>query len=314
MQAAEQIHLHDKPVWHVGDWFSNRPYEYCRAYFHHINGELGLHSSEFYELNIVTEGSARHIINETAYDAQRGSIYFIPPGVKHGYITNEDTSIFHALILPQFFEIYSQELRNLPGYMLLFEVDPYLRNEAHISLPIRLVHETYSTIRPTLQSLVRDQVSGYEGREVLKNASMIYLIGLLASFASNLKPNTTNTDINPNALQIARSMEYIRMNSNQHLTVELLAQNVCMARSTFMRNFSAIAGCTPMQFLLRCRMAQARRLLCYTNMPITNIALECGFYDTSHFIHAFLKHEGQTPSDYRALNYQSANYSVCTIC
>ena len=47
---------------------------------------------------------------------------------------------------------------------------------------------------------------------------------------------------------------------------------------------------------------------------ITGVALECGFYDASHFIHAFSQLEGCTPSDYRALNYHKAPYSVCSIC
>ena len=87
-----------------------------------------------------------------------------------------------------------------------------------------------------------------------------------------------------------------------------------MARSTYARNFCMVAGCSPMRFLMRCRMAHARRLLCYTLQPVTQVALECGFYDTSHFIHSFVKSEGKTPAEYRALYYHNASYNVCTIC
>ena len=307
------IPCHDSPEWTTRSFFGDEPLEYCHTYIHRLQGVLGMHRCAFYELNIVVEGSAAHYVKQTRFDAPLGSIFFVPPGIPHGYASEGGAGIFHALIHPDFFMRYEAELRSLSGYTLLFEVDPYLRNESQIALPIQLTEETYGIISPMLQALIHHERKQGGDREMLKNIGLLYLICQLSSLASSLRILDKPRD-NPYALQIARSMEYIRMNVNRRLTVAALARQACMARSTYERHFARIVGCSPIKFLMRCRMANARRLLCYTAMPITGVALECGFYDASHFIHAFSQLEGCTPSDYRAINYRKAPYSVCSIC
>lgn len=307
------IAWHDVPEWTTQSYFGSNPLEYCHTYFHRLQGTLGMHSCTFYELNIVVDGSTVHHVKQASFDAPLGSIFFVPPGIPHGYVSEGGAVIFHALIRPEFFVRYEADLRNLSGYTLLFEVDPYLRNESQISLPIHLTEETYGTISPILEALIRNEHEQNPDHEMLKNIGFLYLICQLSSLASSLKILGKPQD-NPYALQIAHSMEFIRMNVHQHLTIDALARQACMARSTYERHFTLVAGCSPIKFLKRCRMANARRLLCYTTMPITSVALECGFYDTSHFIHTFSQSEGCTPSDYRTLYYHKAPYNVCTIC
>lgn len=299
--------------WRDEDWFNDDDLEYCRTYIHHLSCQGEYHKSTFYELNIIIHGDARHTINEKAYDATIGHVYFIPPGVSHGYEAH-DADIFHALIRCEFFEKYERELRAMPGFLLLFEVTPYLLSKAKTSLPIALNREDFLAITPVIGLLLKDEHSDYEGRQPLKNAMLLYLIGMLSYFASMLNLQSDNAPQNPNELLIARIMEYMRTNCGQKITVDQLAKRANMARSTFLRNFSAVAGCTPKQFLEKCRMAHARRLLSYTDHSITMVAMECGFYDTSHFIHTFSKYEGLSPNSFRALHDHNMRYPLCTIC
>jgi transcriptional regulator GlxA family with amidase domain len=44
---------------------------------------------------------------------------------------------------------------------------------------------------------------------------------------------------------------------------------------------------------------QACELLATTNLPVTTVALESGFYDHSDFARQFRRHMGQTASQYR---------------
>ena len=57
---------------------------------------------------------------------------------------------------------------------------------------------------------------------------------------------------------------------------------------------------TPRSYLMKMRVMHACELLIDSEKPITEIALESGFYDHSDFARQFGKHMGQTASAYRA--------------
>jgi AraC-like DNA-binding protein len=50
----------------------------------------------------------------------------------------------------------------------------------------------------------------------------------------------------------------------------------------------------------RLRLDYAARELVQSDKSLVEIAAEAGFYDHSHFTHAFKIHMGMNPTDYRA--------------
>jgi AraC-like DNA-binding protein len=67
----------------------------------------------------------------------------------------------------------------------------------------------------------------------------------------------------------------------------------------FLRIFRATTGLTPHQHLLRTRLRAAAAALAATSVPVTEIALACGFEDLSNFIRSFRVEYGLTPARYR---------------
>ena len=55
----------------------------------------------------------------------------------------------------------------------------------------------------------------------------------------------------------------------------------------------------PSRYLIRLRLARARRLLRETTRSMIEIGLEVGYPSPSHFAHAFQREVGVTPSEYR---------------
>jgi AraC family transcriptional regulator len=67
----------------------------------------------------------------------------------------------------------------------------------------------------------------------------------------------------------------------------------------FARAFRQAFRCTPGEYLMRCRLRKGMTLLRDAKLPLSNIALEAGFFDQSHFTKAFRVHFGITPHTYR---------------
>ncbi|XZG70811.1 AraC family transcriptional regulator [Chitinibacteraceae bacterium HSL-7] len=94
--------------------------------------------------------------------------------------------------------------------------------------------------------------------------------------------------------------QLLRTRSSAAWPLDELAAEVGVSRYHLVRRFKAWCGLTPHAYLLDCRINEARRLLA-GDMPLAQLALELGFADQSHFVHAFRQRVSVTPGDYRRL-------------
>jgi AraC-like DNA-binding protein len=81
--------------------------------------------------------------------------------------------------------------------------------------------------------------------------------------------------------------------------LEMAAREAALSPYHFLRLFRAVLGVTPQQYLVRCRLRRAARLLAEGDLPVTDVALEVGFGDLSNFIRTFRRAAGVPPRDFR---------------
>lgn len=93
-------------------------------------------------------------------------------------------------------------------------------------------------------------------------------------------------------------IEFAHDHISQPLTIENLAAQAHLSPFHFARQFKATLGLSPHQFLLKIRIEKAIQLL-PTRRSLTEIAFATGFYDQSHFVHAFKRVTGHTPKAFR---------------
>ena len=82
-------------------------------------------------------------------------------------------------------------------------------------------------------------------------------------------------------------------------TVESLAENAGMSRSTFASRFSAAYGNGPMELLRDLRMHLAATLLADSQIPVKRVAELAGFQSRSAFTRTFTAATGQSPQEFR---------------
>lgn len=83
------------------------------------------------------------------------------------------------------------------------------------------------------------------------------------------------------------------------LEVRDLARVAGMSVSSLERKFRRWFQCSPMQYVTRVRLEAASRLLRESTTSVGEIALDCGFYDQSHFNRHFKRLHEQTPLQFR---------------
>jgi AraC family transcriptional regulator len=92
---------------------------------------------------------------------------------------------------------------------------------------------------------------------------------------------------------------WIDAHAHEPLALDGVAREVALSPFHFLRLFARVFGVTPHQYLIRCRIRRAARLLAHETCPISDIALDVGFRDLSNFVRTFHRAARVSPRGFR---------------
>jgi len=98
---------------------------------------------------------------------------------------------------------------------------------------------------------------------------------------------------------VRKGMAYIHEHYAEPLTREDVARYVSVSEDYLTRCFRQELGVTPMAYLNRYRVKQARALLAEGDKNVTQVAFAVGFSDSNYFSRVFRQEVGMSPSAYR---------------
>jgi len=107
---------------------------------------------------------------------------------------------------------------------------------------------------------------------------------------------------------IYRAMEYIKSNYSQKIGLEDIAAYVHLSCSHLSSIFRKETGLTISVYINQVRIEKSKPMLLHGDIPIVQIADQCGFGDQSYFTRVFKKQTGVSPKKFRlqALGYEGA--------
>lgn len=139
---------------------------------------------------------------------------------------------------------------------------------------------------------------------------MSRLASLALEQAFRVLTGSSPSPVHPQHAHFARLQKVLR-HINAHLSGSLsngeLAGLARVSESHFRRIFADAVGMPPHRYIQGRRLAQARRLLTMSDLPISVIADECGFYGQSHLTKCFQAMHATTPAVYRRQTKHSAD-------
>jgi AraC family transcriptional regulator len=99
--------------------------------------------------------------------------------------------------------------------------------------------------------------------------------------------------------KLRQIMDWMAEHLTEECSLDRLAARAGLSKFHFQRLFKAAVGVTPSRHYIDLRMNEARRLLRETKMSVSDVVLEVGYANPSHFARLFRRETGRSPSDYR---------------
>ena len=112
------------------------------------------------------------------------------------------------------------------------------------------------------------------------------------------------------AWQLRRAREIMTMRLASDLTIAQVASECRLTPSHFARAFRRSTGVAPQRYLMQLRIAEAKKHLSQQHLPLSDIALMCGFGDQSHFTRVFRQLTGTSPGAWRRSRGEQATAAV----
>ncbi|HSF33460.1 MAG TPA: AraC family transcriptional regulator [Candidatus Tectomicrobia bacterium] len=172
--------------------------------------------------------------------------------------------------------------------LLMHATDEWLQADRVTIVPILNADD------PLLQHLALVLQAAIEGESAagrLYAESLIdaLVVHFLRRYAAAQQPLCEGTGgLSPYKLR--RTIAYIKAHLAQELSLATLAAVAQTSPAHFARLFKRATRMAPHQYVIRCRMAHAQRLLAETDVPLSDIGLQVGCADQSHFTALFRTH------------------------
>ncbi|MHB9008002.1 MAG: helix-turn-helix transcriptional regulator [Limisphaerales bacterium] len=263
------------------------------------NWGLDWHRNEGLELTFLSRGRTAFLVEGDSFALENGQLTVTRPWQKHR-VGNPHTGStrLHWLILDLGVRRPDQPWL-WPGWLVLSPAD--LRRLTRLlsqnEQPVWRANEEIAACFERMATLVRtaDPVSGLSRLRLSINELFVALLDLLSR---------RNPPLNPHLVSTRRSVEMflkaLEDNLDHPWTLDEMAERCGLGRSRFADSCRDITNMTPAIYLNQRRIEAARHWLRdQPSLPVTELALRCGFQTSQYFATVFRKATGISPRAYR---------------
>jgi AraC-like DNA-binding protein len=243
-----------------------------------------------YELVLIVRGNGEYQVGRDIHTFHVNDILCIPPFMPHAIMQDRQGPCEHIAIHFDFRPDIPPRSDKPP------DRKPYVvRLHGNAVLPEFPVRAD-ETVRERLMRILAERNRDDAFSEVAAGAALTdALIHLMRSHSQT----THDAPVTLQQARIDAAIAAIQSRYREPFALNDLAAIADLSASRFSVVFRQLTGCTPMDFLQRTRMAEAKKRLGDVHLSIKEIAACVGYPDALHFSKIFRKTDGLSPTQYR---------------
>jgi AraC-like DNA-binding protein len=247
------------------------------------------HFHTFYELCILLDDNAGHLINGEWYNLRCCDIVALRPSLLHRTQYPEGAPCKRLIIQFNLPKEPSQLEGSMKAiYSIFYEKCPIYRFEGKYQ---RLVFEKLNAIFQLSQS--PNTLS-----DLFIHTKFLEFLGTVYTF-KNKNIYSNNADFDNVTEKMYKITAYIHKHYAEDLSLEGLANEFYISGYYLSHQFKKVTGFGLTNYIQMTRVRNAQAQLVLNDTPITDIAFNCGFNSFSQFNRTFNKFAGKSPSAFR---------------
>lgn len=254
-----------------------------------------LHSHNHYELMLISEGSGIHFLNGKRSDFKKNTIFFLAPEDVHDFEITEEIQFSVLKFLPSVLKNGTNvSLTDFWENLLIFlAMEWNYSNKASEDLQL------YKTLKNIIDIMVMEW-KNYS--EKITEVHTHLLRSLLLIMDQHLKASTDKISDHSGQSKIERIQNYIHHNIHypDKLLTPTIAAHFSLSDSGLRQFFKNKMEMPINQYINELKINIIKSRIAHSDLTLSQVALEFGFADASHFNKFFFKFEKQNPSKYRA--------------
>ena len=272
-----------------GDFYSNYLNKHVKS--HHFTNFP--HKHDFFLVILFTQGRGKHEVDFETFNIEEGYIFVLKPGQMHYWELSDDVDGFVFFHSKEFFD---------KGFFSLSIQDFHFYHSFQGAPCFKLNEKQLNKVKFSMNELVTEYVKN----DFFKWQKIHSLILLVYIEISRVK-TSVGTIKNQTYLTKLRTFEdLIEENFKSEKFVKEYAFKLNITEKHLNRVTKSCIGKTSTQLISERIILEAKRMLLYSKLNVTQIGEELGYYDNSYFVRFFKKNVGMTPltfvGKYKVLN------------
>ncbi len=231
-------------------------------------------------------------INTKIHD---GDLVMVPSNAVHSFFQDDDsTGEYYVLKLTSqyLFNIF-KGVDSTDGLLAFFTG----KNPGSTIFPCNSIPREIKSI---LENMMQEYTSNDNMMLSMEKAySCIFVISVFRAYFAHLHTDEISTISRDIISLIHDSMEYINANYASDITAVECAKQINLSYSYYAKMFHTIVGKSFKEYLTAIRLAKAYSIIVSTDLPVTDVALSCGYNSHAYFTAEYKKYYGKTPSETR---------------
>jgi AraC family transcriptional activator of pobA len=249
------------------------------------NWTTPVHAHEaLYQFEFLSHGEVTAHIDGQRYHLNAPSAWMVPPGVLHGF-TYQPESSGHVVSVPA--EIMEHLISDMTG-----------RGSAIRQVVVQ--GELKSAALTDLSALFANLADEFSAQRPRRDEALRAHATLLSVWFARHLINTEPSGLRPDQDELVqRFRALLERHYRKHWTIADYATALSITPDRLSRRCRTATGQSALDLVRERVILESRRLLAYTELPVTDVAHQLGFGDPAHFSKFFSKSEGNAPLAYR---------------
>lgn len=262
-----------------------------------------LHRHEFIQINYISRGKGKHLVNKQEFDIIKGDIFVIPPYVPHLILSSLDDSeleVYEFEFEASFINQYLDSIENTESFMDFAYIEPFLVSESQVKPRLNLVGKAQIETEILLNEALKEyneKASGYI--LIIKSILLKLLVMVGREFKRDIENSDTGLIFNRHKDAIMAALKHIELHYAEEINLDDIAKMFLFSQSYFSYLFKNITSKTFVEYLNGIRISRAMELLKKTDRRVLDICYDVGFKNVNHFNRIFRQHTGLSPLVYR---------------